>query len=1322
MVKDSGGNVVDGPGLGNSGVIVGDVHVHPAPPSVAVYQTEVERFCPDELLDRDDELERLSAFCTSDDGAAYQVWRASPWAGKSALLAWFASKVPPKNVRLVPYFISGRFGTRNRREAFLAIMIEELARLLDRPPPAVNPYLSDNMFLALLADAANLCRRNGERLVLLVDGLDEDAGVTADAGAGAAASIAAVLPAEPPDGVRIVVSARLNPPIPGDVPDHHPLRDEAIVELLTVSPHAQVVKHSLRMELDRLLGDSVGRRLLSLVVAAGDGLTLGDLAWLTKDISRYQISRHLGAVTGRSYHPGRAMWQPADDEHVYTLGHQELHDNAAANLDNTETGDARGRLHAWAETFEAGGWPADTPEYLLRGYFVMLGDTGDHARRLRLAGNTRRWARLREASGNDNAALAEITAVMAEHAARSSTDLPVVARLAMYRDFLLNRAGSVARGLPSVLARLGRPARAEGLARRVSDRDGRLRELIDLARTVIAAGDIAHGLELAGTVEAMLSGYDDVPSRAQATIGLIEVLVAAGDKSPAVALIDRVMAMLHTTGDDYWNTPALHHPHPPASGYLSFRPDRWRAGARLALVAPAVAVGDRQRAADLITEAQRTMKVPVIATWPEECQLVIALAEIGDIDRAGDVITTAPPFAAGPATLALVRWLLARGRIDEASRFASAVPDRCPPDLYRYHGIAVCEVLTARAATDPARANAYADGMEKQGTLADLVPFEWATALLAIGRPESARKLVDEALTQDSGRPQVRMNRTELVTAPARLAARLGDAAAAVRLALRHTDAVALAQTLTELAEIFLDTGRPDDAARLASQAEAVGRAIPEIDNRNTTILRLAPAVAMTGDIAYAVGIAETIADAVHRASALAEILRHVPTTDPAAAAALIDSIVAIAETLKESSAAQILTATTDNLVNRGTPDLALSLIPRIVPVVKRAPAVTTLLPASDHSAEQTMLFGHFNEILEQHRPDHFFDTGVKQMLKTAYQVGHAALAERGAHRLPNARDRADALLTLAQTAHEAGNTLVASQMAAEAERAIRALPDDDLSPGFTRALLLRDLTDVVAQTGDMNQASRLAYLTEGEAPQGCGFGVEAWLWTGALASAWRAAQSCDEQIRDQVRSAAFRDLLGREPARGITAARTVLGDGEPADAYAVAEAGFADVAELVPRLIASVSDEASRSRMWGDASLAAAGRGRFDHARAWVRNVEPTSLRAEYLGLLTAGDNADAALTADRNDALNMLSDPVSQLRATPQWWQRTAPTPSFAEHLCSGAPWTDAAQALAAAAPEALLQMADEYVRDDWRDEMAAWESQAREWAWQRRQQDPR
>jgi hypothetical protein len=74
----------------------------------------------------------------------------------------------------------------------------------------------DAYLLDLMARAAAACKEAGTRLVLVVDGLDEDRSVTTGP---QAHSIVGSLPAEPPAGMRVIVAGRADPPVPDDVPD-----------------------------------------------------------------------------------------------------------------------------------------------------------------------------------------------------------------------------------------------------------------------------------------------------------------------------------------------------------------------------------------------------------------------------------------------------------------------------------------------------------------------------------------------------------------------------------------------------------------------------------------------------------------------------------------------------------------------------------------------------------------------------------------------------------------------------------------------------------------------------------------------------------------------------------------------------------------------------------------------------------------------------------------------------------------------------------------------------------------------------------------------
>ena len=199
------------------------------------YIEQVRRIAPHQgLVGREAELVDLAAFCTAESGASYAWWRAVAWAGKSALLSWFVLHPPPA-VDIVSFFVTARFAGQDNRVAFTEVVLEQLAAMLGQDiPPLLTPATREGHLLRMLAEAAEVCQAMGGRLILVVDGLDEDTGVTTKHDA---YSIAALLPQVPAGGLRVIVAGRPDPPVPADVPVSHPLRDPKIVRILARSEH-----------------------------------------------------------------------------------------------------------------------------------------------------------------------------------------------------------------------------------------------------------------------------------------------------------------------------------------------------------------------------------------------------------------------------------------------------------------------------------------------------------------------------------------------------------------------------------------------------------------------------------------------------------------------------------------------------------------------------------------------------------------------------------------------------------------------------------------------------------------------------------------------------------------------------------------------------------------------------------------------------------------------------------------------------------------------------------------------------------------------------
>ncbi|MEV4058187.1 hypothetical protein AB0J55_43865 [Amycolatopsis sp. NPDC049688] len=509
------------------GFVHGDLHVNSGKRVRTRYRQQVlQRIAPPRLLERETELAELAEFCSSPSTAgAYRWWRAEAWSGKSALMSWFALH-PPEGVELVSFFVTARLAGQNDRSAFIDNVMEQLLTLLGEDRPA---FLTDTTreahLLGLLQEAAEACRRRGGTFVLLIDGLDEDRGAGIDPDAH---SIAALLPAHPPAGMRVIVAGRPHPPVPSDVPRHHPLRDPAIVRTLEPSQHALSARDGMQRELKRLLrGTPIEQSLLGLVTAAGGGLTAADLAELTGQ-PEWEIDDHLATVAGRSF-----TKREGAEAAVYLLGHEELQLAAITMLGPARLAIHRDTLHSWADDHRALGWPAETPGYLLRSYFTMLTATFDLKRMVACATDLVRHDRMLDVSGGDALALAEITTTQNFIVAQPAPDLVAMTRLSIHRDHLTDRNSHIPPSLPELWATLGQINRAESIASSIEEPADRVQALAAVARIAESRGDPTRAGEILAAAKAVALNILHPERRAKAMAAICGTPDA--DPEPAVS-------------------------------------------------------------------------------------------------------------------------------------------------------------------------------------------------------------------------------------------------------------------------------------------------------------------------------------------------------------------------------------------------------------------------------------------------------------------------------------------------------------------------------------------------------------------------------------------------------------------------------------------------------------------------------------------------------------------------------------------------------------------------------------------------------------------
>jgi tetratricopeptide (TPR) repeat protein len=575
--RDTGHAEATGAGaVAVTGVVHGGIVLAPpAPAAVSGYLHQVRRLAAPGFRGRERELAAMAAFCTAPAPApAWWRWLAPAWSGKTALLARFVL-YPPPGVRLVPFFITARLAGQSTRAAFCEVVQRQLCAVLGEREPVVTEHTRDESFLHTLERAAARCAAGGRRLVLVVDGLDEDRGVTPG---GEGHSIASLLPADPPHGARVIVAGRPHPPVPADVPEDHPLRGTAVDHGLEPSAHARAVRREAERDLLRLIGsDGPGRRLTGVMTAAGGGLTAADLAeLLAPGTSRGLIRQELNASTGRAFTSRPPLWPGPDAEDVYLLAHEEVQQAAADLLPPAELAGHRELLHAWAGRWAARSWPPGTPEYLLRGYPQLLRATGDRRRYLALAQSRPRHDALWRASGADAAALDEISGGFTllgttgpdapptgpvrpgpgaadpgpDAPEPSTADLAHALLLAVRRDALHRRAANTPAELPEVWARLGDAEKALASARAHGDREQRTRALVRVALALPRPRLAAESLS--ALHEALDLARPQHPGTAGDTAGrgaVAEALARTGHHAAGIALAESL--------PDYWRTEAL---------------------------------------------------------------------------------------------------------------------------------------------------------------------------------------------------------------------------------------------------------------------------------------------------------------------------------------------------------------------------------------------------------------------------------------------------------------------------------------------------------------------------------------------------------------------------------------------------------------------------------------------------------------------------------------------------------------------------------------------------------------------------------------------
>ncbi|MFD1364976.1 hypothetical protein [Actinoplanes sichuanensis] len=1121
----------------------------------SAYLEQVRRIAPPVLEGREQELAELAGFCLEPSRGLYVWWQAGPWAGKSALLSTFVLD-PPETVRsrvqVVAFFITARLAGSDTRAAFVAAVTEQLGALTGQPPPTIpDEGLREAWLLDLLAQAAGACTARGMRLVLLVDGLDEDRSTAEGVHAH---SIAGLLPGSPPAGLRVVVAGRPNPPVPDDVPDWHPLRDPGIVRRLSASAYARDLQRLGKAELKRLLkGRDIEQDLLGLLTAARGGLSGPDLQELT-GTGLLEIEDVLHTVAGRTFTRRNTEWDPDTGPEVYLLGHEELQLAATGYLGQSRLAGYRTRLNAWADEYRVPtgsrpAWPTGTPDYLLRGYPRMLAATGDAARLVSLVTDPDRHDRMLDLSGGDAAALAEITTCQNLVLAAPDPDLEAMLKLCIRRTNLIDRNTNIPIDLPAVWAALGQMPRAEALARSIIDPERQARALVavvaavadtdpDQAATVAdsiadpywqAQAQVAMVAAVAGTdagrAETLARSITEAGQRAQALAAVVTVVAGtdagraetlarsiteAGQRAQALAAVVTVVAdtdpgRAETLADSFTNPDERARALAAAAavvadtdpgraetlaGSITNPDERARA---LAAVAAAVADTDPGRAGPLAAHAETVARS--IANPERQARALVAVAAtLADTDPGRAEIVARSiidPDQRARAMLAVIAAVAGTdpGRAENLARSITSPDQRLQ---------ALIALARAVAGTDPHRAETLADSTTS--------PYWQAQTLAAVARAVAGA---------DPGRAGLLAARAETVARSITDPERQARALVAVVAAIAGTDpgrAATLADSITEARQRPLALVAV--AAALAGtdpgRAESLARSITHPDQRARALIAVAAAIAGADP-----GRAETLADSIthpdQRAQALAAVVAAVAGADPGRAETLADSIPSPywqAQTLAAVTAAVVgadpgragLLAARAETVARSITDphwQARALAAVAAAVAGTDPSWAGLLAARAETVARS--------ITNSSRQAHAL-AAVAAAVVGADPGRAATLADSITN--PDQRTRALAAVAAAVAGTDPGR---AGLLAARAETVARSIPDSE-----RQARALTAAAVAIAATGETDRAGRIL--------------------GGVLAAAsWQVSLPVLAEVRPAVVSACVDALAGNERPRITT-------------------------------------------------------------------------------------------------------------------------------------------------------------------------------------------
>ncbi|MEV4514006.1 hypothetical protein AB0K00_34235 [Dactylosporangium sp. NPDC049525] len=510
-------------------------------------------------------------------------------------------------------------------------------------------------------------------------------------------------------------------------------------------------------------------------------------------------------------------------------------------------------MHARAGSYRDRGWPDDTPEDLLQGYFELLHRTNDLERMVVCATDSDRHRRLREHTGGIGAALTETTATQQLLLGQHPVDLGPIARVAVHREALLASRPYLPASIPAMWLRLGNVDRAEAIICAGRRAEPMPADLAKLAGVMAETGRPDRAKAMIAEAVAGAWAVTDRDRRRNAVLEVAAAAVGLVDQAEVDALFAEA-ERLSTL--EQW----------PVSQVSSL--------AHAARVAADAGCLDRARG--MIRRARSFADaIPETISRPGALSsIAFALATVGDLDEAEAIargIEPADDWNAQAALYYVARAAARSGETDRAAALAARI------DGY-FGEMALAEVAGATAAGgDPLQAGDIArsvpDADQRAQALADV-----AHELIGVGDLESATALLDEAVTAlgPSG---------AAVKDVGVALARAGRAGSGVALICAMPRARDRAEALAGVARAVAEAGDTGHATALMYEAERAAwtdDSVAPSTDRELGLVALTEAVAATGDLDRSLTVATLIVIGGRRELAVGRATQVATSGDPA--------------------------------------------------------------------------------------------------------------------------------------------------------------------------------------------------------------------------------------------------------------------------------------------------------------------------------------------------------------------------------------------------------------------------------------------------------